>query len=57
VDPAPDRLKMNRAGPFVVEGTGPVSEGAVIGNGPINGRLAYRGEYDTPSITVRGCWL
>ncbi len=37
---------MNRAGPFVVEGTG-----------PINGRLAYRGEYDTPSITVRGCWL
>ena len=19
--------------------------------------LAYRGEYDTPSITVRGCWL
>lgn len=41
----------------MVEGTGPVSDGAVIGNGPINGRLAYRGEYDTPSITVRGCWL
>ncbi len=48
---------MNRAGPFVVEGTGPVSEGAVIGSCPINGRLPYRGEYDTPSITVRGCWL
>ena len=42
---------------FVVEGTDPVSEEAVIGNCPVNCRLAYRGEYDTPSITVRGCWL
>ena len=48
---------MNRAGPFVVEGTGPVSEGSVTGGFPVTATLPYRGEYDTPSITVRGCWL